>query len=546
MSRRTLLAAALLMTLAGLQTAPVAAGSGSANQVITVSVATPSIAVLSNGTSYFDVAPFGPITADVQVYVETNGRLKSFRSWLRLGTRAREELGLTWDDFKQFGHAETFPRGKRPKGISPRLTMTIPSSGYRTMALEQCNALARRLRNEGRPDEEIFGEDHIIELGIRAQLQYDSRPNGVVFDSFGLSDNELSWEQIKKINLVCQRSPEIEEVKAPPHRDPVPPFVSKASLTLLERSGLNGVCKIILSGVIQTSEPNIEVSFRYKDDDGHQSEVFTVTTDHAKTAMFSHEYDVPNNPKGGESGKVRMVGVSHGFNSAKVNYDMNCTAPGPQSFEALLPPKLTMQVIPRKHAMVGGQYCPTEVKIVGKIEGRAEMSGYAGFLGDDNYISPPQAYEVQKGDIVLLGADRELDWSQADLVMVGQLRKLTIQLGFNATGPSNTIVASLPKKDYTFSCMIPSTDVQAGQGAMSGPPRPEPAPAASHLRLAPRATPGAGPATAPPAALRLRPAPRPDPASTPPAPSRPVLGLSAQEPKSPRLRLQRLQLLPQN
>jgi hypothetical protein len=197
--------------------------------------------------------------------------------------------------------------------------------------------------------------------------------------------------------------------------------------------------------------------------------------------MFDHDYDVPNNPNGGESGRIRIVGVSHPFESAKRSYEMDCTAPATDELQALLPPTLQMQVVPLEKVMVGRQLCVSRVRIIGKITGRGPMSGYAAFVGDRNYISPPKDYEVEQGEVVLTVAERALDWAadpQRTLTTgptpAGQPKSQTIDLGFNVTGSNNAIVASLPKKGFTFTCSFPTLDpaVVGDQGLTVEPRQP--------------------------------------------------------------------------
>lgn len=477
MKRRTPILAAAALLLGSLQTSPsVADDSGSAE---IVNLVDREIPVLSNGSRYHLVPPTTAVRAYVRVRLDTGtaGKIKWYTTWLSLVTGVPDNP--YWYPYRDKGHHRSFD--PRPKSWDETVLVGIPSVSFKSLAITQCNALADRLRSQGLGNTAIFSQDREIGLGVDVGIDWEmSGPDGNP-----IVEGDFSYESIK---IVCRKwdGPAIPQVAD--QIDSIPPVVEKASLTLLERSGLNGVCKVILSGVIETSVPDTKVRFRYKDDAGHQSEVHKVVTDHAGIAMFDHEYNVPDNPNGGENGKIRIVGVSHPFKSVKRSYNMDCTAPATDSFEALLPPLLEMQVVPTKRAMVGRQYCVTEVKAVGKILGRSDMSGEAMFIGDDRYLSRKQAYEVQKGDFVLLGADRELDWSQAALTLAGQPRSLTIELGFNVTGPANTVVAALPKKDYTFTCMIPSTDVQAGQSGFSPAQRPEPVPGgASTLRLVPQA-----------------------------------------------------------
>jgi len=510
----TIATAAAALLAAGLSSVSAQAGSGSAGAVRTQNVIPQQLEVASNGSSYTQVGAFGNIVADVWVGIKTGGWINSWKTGLRIGS---EDVPVDdWINFEHHAFMQSYQQGEKPKKVDRVVQIMIPALAYESMAVSHCNFLANRLRGQGLSDTEIFAQDRVIELGVRAWLQWDSNPFGAVFDSYGYSDDELGWADIEKFDLVCKKwnGPAIPQ--AADDISVEPPRVEQASLTLLEQSGLNGVCKITLSGVIQTSQANVDVSFRYKDDDGHQSEVFNVTTDHAKTAMFSHQYNIPNNPDGGESGKVRMVGVSHDFTSAWTDYEMDCVAPATNSFQALLPPTVEIQVVPIEKVMVGRQLCVSKLKLVAKAVGRsATTSGVGAFVGD-YYLSEPQPYEIEQDEIVLFGAERELDWTPdpqsfeaAEPTPADHLKSQTVLIGFNLTGESNTVVASVPKKPYTYTCVFPTVNpaVVGGSGEMSAAPRPNPAPSKSlQLRLAPRAIEQGErqPATPPTAPRRLQ------------------------------------------
>jgi hypothetical protein len=475
MKRRADFLAAAALLLASLQTSPsLADDSGSAEIVNLIDTEIP---VLSNGSSYHLVPPTTAVRAYVRVKLDTGtaGRIKWYTTWLSLVTGVPD--APYWNPYRDNGHHRSFD--PRPKTWDETVLVGIPSVSFKSLAITQCNALADRLRGQGQGNRAIFDQDREIELGVDAGIDWEmSGPDGNP-----IVEGDLSYETIK---IVCKKWEGFAVPQVTDQLDSIPPVVKKASLTLLERSGLSGVCKVILSGVIQTSVPDTTVRFRYKDDAGHQSNVHEVATHHSGTVMFDHEYDVPINPDGAERGRIRIVGVSHPFESEKRAYDMECTEPATNDFQALLPPTLQMQVIPQEKVMVGRQLCVSRVKIVGKIVGRGPMSGYAGFVGDHNYISPPQAYEVQQGDIVLLGADREIDWTPdpqgtytTGPAPAGQPKQKTIDIGFNVTGSNNAIVAALPKRGFTFTCSFPTLNpAVVGGGGLAAEPRPQPAPSA--------------------------------------------------------------------
>lgn len=486
MSRRISSAAAAIAMLGSLHgTAAVAADSGSAEIVNLIDT---EISVLSNGSSYHLVPPTTALRGYVRIRLDagTIGEAVWVTAWWRFGNTAG--LLVDWTGYREDGYHKSFG-SNGPNEWDETVLVGVPSNSFKDQVIDECNELADRLRDDGLSDDAIFSKDRVIDMGLQPGLDYEmSGPSGNAIE-----EGSSSFATIK---LICKKWPGVVAPVVGDALDSVPPVVEKASLTLLERSGISGVCKVILSGVIETSVPNTEVRFRYKDDDGHQSSVHEVVTDHAGIAMFDHSYDIPNNPDGGESGKIRIVGVSHPFESVKRRYDLDCTEPATTDIQALLPPSLDIDVVPLEKVMVGQQLCVSKVRINGKITGRGPMSGYAAFVGDHNYISPPQAYEVDQGDIVLMGADRELDWTADPQSLeaaapspANQPKSQTIEIGFNVTGESNAIVASLPKKGYSFTCVFPSVNpaVAGGAGGLTVQPRPQgaaAAPAPAQLALA--------------------------------------------------------------
>lgn len=455
------------------------------------SMITGDVIVQSNGSTYHQLAPHSSVVANVHVTLDTgaSGKIVWFTVWLGLG---KEDIGWQyWPEYREDGYHQSFD--PRPKSWSGTVRVGIPGPSLEQFALGQCNYQAQTLREQGLSNTAIFAEDRPIELAVIPHLDHEMT---------GLSGNPLHegvpWESYQKIKLVCQKWPGMVGPQVADQLDAVPPVVEQASLAVIEQQGpTQGRCKIILSGVIETSEPDVEVSFRYKDDAGNQSKVHDVVTDHAGVAMFSHDYDVPINEQGPETGQVRIAGVNYPFESAWSDYEMDCSGP---SFQALVPPKVEIDIVPVDKIKVGRQVCYSKLKLYAKVTAQnAAMSGQGVFIGD-YYLSQPQAYELEPGETVLLGGERELDWTPDAQSTEGaaptdpeQVKKQTIQIGFNLTNANNTVVASVPKKPYTIRCrevrLNPmAVDLLGDHDDRTAKPRPQPAPTgAPRLRLAPQA-----------------------------------------------------------
>ena len=263
------------------------------------------------------------------------------------------------------------------------------------------------------------------------------------------------------------------------------PQVDNASLTLIEQYGRSGVCKVKLSGVVQTNFKNTKVRFRYEHTGGEKSEIHEVTTDHAKTAMFAHDYDIPNKD-GPEGGAIRMIGVQPEFESDWQNYSMDCTDPATTDFTAVLPPKLSMDVVTEETDMISGQICPTKLRLIGRLEGRGPFEGQAAFVGD-NYLSAPEPYEINHGENKFIVAFRDVKWSGPSGPSMqttappssDDLRSQTIQVGLNVTSgprpsPANKVVASIPRTPKKITCKFPQVNATFAGSAdeMTAAPKP--------------------------------------------------------------------------
>ncbi len=220
---------------------------------------------------------------------------------------------------------QSYGFGDRPKTVRQKIVMLASRDFVKQFAVDACNANVASLRNQGKSNHEIFGSDRVINVqtGHRSQVTYTN-----------IADNDKSQVQEapgtpqKQAAIVCMKTN--PQRVPPPQNYEAPVTVTQSSLTIIEKASANGACKVILSGVVQTNLANREVKFRYEHSAGNKSEVKSVNTDHSKTAFFSHEYDVPNNAHGTETGFIRMVGTAPAFETQWKSYAMSCVnkAPG--------------------------------------------------------------------------------------------------------------------------------------------------------------------------------------------------------------------------
>ncbi|MGH1471020.1 MAG: hypothetical protein ACRBCS_07490 [Cellvibrionaceae bacterium] len=249
--------------------------------------------------------------------------------------------------------------------------------------------------------------------------------------------------------------------------------ITSSSLTILEQySRFSGSCKITLSGVIQTNLPNTQVTFRYEHTNGRKSDLKTVTTSHAKTAMFSDTYNIDNNPYDDEAGSIRIIGVNHNFNSSWKTYTMRCEDAATNNLQTETPPQLTFTVNVRETQLVQGQICPKDVVIHGKLTAGSSISGNAVFIGSgvSAYQSDNFPYDLNIGQTRNFLAVRPVSLPstigslQTNSNTPPVLRKVTLTQGMSIMDDSNKLVATTGQKNFIFPCSWPSVTPGLQQG----------------------------------------------------------------------------------
>ncbi|MFM9844335.1 MAG: hypothetical protein ACKVOI_15350 [Dongiaceae bacterium] len=468
-------AAAILTTL--LSSAPSLADDV---DIILTGVIPDEIAVLSNGSEYTGISGSGlgniVGTASVELDAETAGRVKSWSVWLVLHNGA-ERLSLS-----EYAVGKSYPLGDRPKRVDRTEQIVVPQAAYRQWIVSQCNSLAQDLRNAGQGNTAIFSKDRNLKISVGAHSNYDltGAGSGNIIVEGGASHSQSS------IDVTCKKW---GGITAPVAAGGLTTGLVSAQLTVIETFGPSGVCMLKLSGVLETASANTEVRYRYEDDRGQKSNVYTATTDHSKTAFFYQQYNLANNPDGGETGKVRVVGVNHGFASPWKPYSMKCVEPGATNLTAALPPTLSLSAaaIPGNSVMIGGQICPKQVRLAGKVKGNGHFHGSAVFFGP-SFLSAPQSYEVENDSTDWVFAIYDMNWGH-DINQLAvpdtndEPMHQTVRFSFNINGsdtPDTLIplndppVASVQQKPFKFACQWPKVTpgIQGGSGLTTQLPAP--------------------------------------------------------------------------
>ncbi|MGF1594456.1 MAG: hypothetical protein ACFCUW_14320 [Kiloniellaceae bacterium] len=442
----TALAAALLL--------PGVAGADT-ESIEVVQVTTKKIYVLSNGSVYHDV-PFGPIVVDVRIRAdaEVSGWILSWKAYLQI-----VNADNIFIDLEEAAVSKSYPQFHRPKKVDRIETIAASQSLWKHQVKAMCNGLADDLRADGLSSAEIFAQDRTFNLMVQPVLEVSaSGATGLQQAYIGPGYSESG----PQIEVVCRKWGGSQIPQASTGMTTLPAQVVNSGLTIIEHFGISGVCKIRLDGWFTTDHKGVNVSYRFETYDGKKSHVESANTGESKTATFSRWEEIANEPSGNETGKVRLVGVSHDFQTDWVDYHLECSAGGPSTIVSNSPPLLTMAVVPHGAVMVQGRICPQVVKLVGVMTGRGNFSGHALFFGP-GYISPLRDYSITHGEKVLIGVETELDWDNIALPLPNATLGQAREFGFNVTDEDDNVIAFLPKKSHFIECRKPQLNPIVGR-----------------------------------------------------------------------------------
>lgn len=351
--------------------------------------------VLSNGESYTEVKPgviavAESLSANVSFNADAgvSGKVKSWSIWLEI----HKYTGVTafpLVSFENYSFSYSYPYNKRPKTVNRTETVMVPKSAFNNLFTTQCNILAQSLRNQGLSNKEIFSVDRSItyQIHANASASYTGVDNLVHFVGGDVDD--------KTAEITCMKVP--ASLVVIPDVFQSSKSVTDSSLSIIEQSTIGGACKVNLSTVIQTNLSNTTVKYRFEHTNGNKSDIKTVKTDQTKIAMDAHWYDIPNEPNQAEVGSIRIIGVSHDFESAWKNYTMTCNEGSPNSV-ALVPKKPVLKdfsLFPMHQVMYNGMICPTKVRVTARLRSEQAFSG----LGNITMKSDNHAFATHDVDL---------------------------------------------------------------------------------------------------------------------------------------------------
>lgn len=474
---KTPLLVSALMALA----IPFASHADSVNAVVT-QITPRHIEVVGNGEEYtlINPSPLSPsLSPTIDIKVSSgSGWIKSWQTWLMI------KSSFAQIEFKDHKVSKSYPWYDRPKNVHKVLNdISIPESEYAPFFVQQCNQLISRLKNNlGLSNQQIFSQDRTLEFYATAKADADFTIGFPEFDSTGHSESGA------KITLTCKKwqGPLIPTSdQSPLVAEETVYVVTDSSLSLLPQSTLGGACNVTLSGVIKTLKPNAPVRFKYRHQDGHtgivkDSQVYEVSTDHTKTAMFSHQFDIKNLDGQDEHGTIQIIGVSPEFNTKKKLYELSCSTPSASGITTDLGPQAEIAYLIQERAMVGNQSCPVKVRLIGTVKTRGARQGKAIFVGNA-YLSQTFNFDLGKNAQQQFIADRTINWDLdtgtpqgASHIAHGNtggnaLRFKHIRFGFNVstrpkannpTTGSGSMLATTTSEEYTLAASTPQQQVR--------------------------------------------------------------------------------------
>ena len=391
----------------------------------------PHFKVASDGQQYHHVSGTevgiypGTIGAQFIFDAPGNDRIKSYNLQLRLKYITRNGLSAPYAGDKVSGDYGAL---NRPKSVNKPVTFALPlSNEVRDYFIDACNDLASRLRQHGLTDTEIFSQARMREIDLYASSAIDiAWVAGQGFESATPPPYEV------KIPLTCMAQPGLQPVAT--NEFSVPSQVTESHLFLREQANIGGFCQVGLTPLIKTNLPNVKVRYRFEHSNGNKSKIRTITTNNSLLATDSEQwYDIPNN-EGQDIGSVRVIGVSHDFQSSWQNYTINCHTGGPDTLVAETLPNLsTFTLKPENIETHSDWLCPTTVQATATLENEVDFTG-RGYV-----VVKADGYNLDYHDISLLGGVPRTYWESIELkpwnITATPAGTLTAQPGGNAGVP---------------------------------------------------------------------------------------------------------------
>lgn len=407
------------------------------------------IEVASDGENYTAVEVGAPaIKGRMRMALDAQefGRVKLWSLWTSIKVE-----GPAKKQFPALGYSKSYPVGERPKKVKRDLPFFIPRQAYKSYAADACNIIASVLRNEhGLTNEEIFASDRLIPVKVRAEVSWEM--SGFANEAPDLQEidpEQLEKPKVKDVKIKCKKTP------APP---PPVPAVTGVAMIVNGYDPVNqgGQCQMRLKGSISSNVPGLDVTFRYVDGTGKESDLKTINTAANQSASFEHSY--PFSP-GHKTGKVRIVGENYNFTSDWKDYNFECGEKPTQDFATLLPPEAKFlevgEMAPKFENQ--GYICPLQAKMIGGYRGRGPSSGKA-VLTANGQVQKMMNFSIKDGQTKYIDEEFNLPWSR-----VGGPFTQTVRYVFTLYNAEGAQVDRITKSDkYSCKQIVNATVMQLG------------------------------------------------------------------------------------
>jgi hypothetical protein len=305
-----------LVVLAGTTATTSFADNGSAS---VDSVAPKPMVVLSNGQNYTGVDVNFLVSIKLRLKFDT-GSVGGVKSW-RVHPTASTGYGVSMPvgGLEAYSEHKTYGQGNRPKKIDRTETILIPVNLFQGLAIQMCEFQATKLRQQGKSDAEIFGQDRMVSFNVWGNASVDST---------GAGSGNQEWQAIaaKSWPVKCAKFKGSKIPKGPGGIGATAK-VESAVTKLKEINTQDGTCQIRVTTAIRTDIAGATIGFRYVHSDGKKSEKFSVNTAANKIAVVTHTWDIPNGP-GPETGWIKIEGTKPSFISIPATYTMKCRSKG--------------------------------------------------------------------------------------------------------------------------------------------------------------------------------------------------------------------------
>ncbi|TQV83810.1 hypothetical protein [Denitrobaculum tricleocarpae] len=166
------------------------------------------IEVASDGETYTTVEAGSPaIKGRIRMYLDTHdfGRVRSWAFWPSI-----QADGAHKKQFPELKVSKSYSLGDRPKKVKRDLPFSISRQAYKSYAVEACNQLASRLRNDlGRTNEQIFEADHLLSVQVRAEITWDMSglANEIPPAKEQVDPDSIGKPKVKDVTINCMKVP---------------------------------------------------------------------------------------------------------------------------------------------------------------------------------------------------------------------------------------------------------------------------------------------------------------------------------------------------